>query len=169
MQPSCILSSRRTAALAAHIRCLLRVPVIALLLSGCAVANRTDSTSESVHGTLKALAEKHHVCGVKVAVTKNRQLDSMDCATACLPASTLNADSVFQAASLSKPVFAYAVLKLVAQGRTTMAVKKPIAAYSLHATTADYAKFLATLLNDDDAIEQLTASPVTVDPGLGLK
>jgi CubicO group peptidase (beta-lactamase class C family) len=298
MRPSRVLTSKQSALLARHISFLLLMPVISIFLSGCASSNPTDLTPENLHETLKVLAERHHVCGVAVAVIKNRKLDSIDSATGCLPASTLNSDSVFQAASLSKPVFAYAVLKLVAQGkleldvpvikylpqgyrhqfnpleaepsdlvtdprlqaitarmvlnhtsglpnwasgplnfdsapgikwnysgegyvllqraveavtsepldqfmtsqvftplamnhsdylwneriaqnllpgtkangapRATMDLRKPNAAFSLYTTAADYGKFLVKVLNDDDVIKQLTASPVTVDPSLGL-
>jgi CubicO group peptidase (beta-lactamase class C family) len=92
--------------------------LISIFLCGCATSNPT---------TLQGLAEKHHVCGVAIAVIKNRQLETIESATGCSPASPLNADSVFQAASLSKPVFAYAVLKLVAQGK--MALDAPVMTY----------------------------------------
>ena len=233
-----------------------------------------------------------------VAVIKHRQLDSIHSATGCSPAPALNADSVFQAASLSKTVFAYAVLKLVAQGklqldapvagylphgyrhqiepanaapselvtdprlqaitvrmvlshtsglpnwasgplhfqsapgaiwhysgegyvllqraveavtgqaldqfmtaqvlqplgmnqsayvwsegiaqnlipgtkangnpRSTMHLEHPNAAYSLYTTAADYGKFMVKLLNDSDMLSQITATPVTVEPRLGV-
>lgn len=274
------------------------MPIISIFLSGCASPNRTDPTSENLHATLERLAAKHHVCGVAIAVIKDRKLDSIDSATGCLPALTLNSDSVFQAASLSKPVFAYKVLKLVEQGkleldapvmqylpqgyrhqfhpleaepsdlvtdpqlqavtvrmllnhtsglpnwssgpltfdsapgakwdysgegflllqRTAEAVtgepldrfmfeqvfkpltmdhsdyvwnlqiaqnllpgtkangapraswdlKKPIAAFSLYTTAADYGKFLVTVLNDNRVLKQITESPVAVDPNLNL-
>lgn len=298
MQPSSALTSKRSALSTRHIYSVLLMPAISMMLSGCASSTRTESRSENFHETLMALTERHHVCGVAVAVIKNRKLDSIDTATACVPALTLNPDSVFQAASLSKPVFAYAVLQLVAQGkldldapvmrylpqgyrhqfnplkaepsdlvtdprlhaitvrmvlnhtsglpnwasgplnfdstpgtrwdysgegyvllqraveavtgqpldqfmtlqlfkplamhhsdyvqnegiaqnlvpgtkangapRAAMELKKPVAAFSLHTSAADYGKFLVTVLNDGDAIKQLSASPVTVDPGLGL-
>ncbi len=100
------------------------LPLLTIVVAGCASPTRTDL---NLHDTLEALAEKHHVCGVAVAVIKNRKLDTMDFATGCLPAATVNGDSVFQAASLSKPVFAYAVLKLVAQGKLELDV--PVVKY----------------------------------------
>jgi CubicO group peptidase (beta-lactamase class C family) len=271
---------------------------MAILLSGCAAADRTVPTSANLHDTLTVLAETHHVCNVAVAVIRNRKLQALDAATGCAPAAAPNPDSVFQAASLSKPVFAYAVLKLVAQGkmgldapvtqylphgyrhrfdplkaqpselvtdprlqaitvrmvlnhtsglpnwasgalgfesppgakwhysgegyvllqraveavtgqpldrfmaaqvfeplamhhsdyvwnerlaprilpgtrangspRTTLDLNSPVAAFSLYTSAADYGKFLARLLNDDDVLRQITASPVTVDASLGL-
>lgn len=277
---------------------LLLMSALSMFLAGCASPSKIDPTSEDLHETLKILATRHHVCGVAIAVIKNRKLDSMDSATGCMPTLALNSGSVFQAASLGKPVFAYAVLKLVAQGkleldtplvkylpqgyrhqfyplkaepsdlvtdpriqtvtvrmvlnhtsglpnwafgplsfdsapgtkwdysgegfvllqraveaitgepldrfmtaqvfkplamdhsdyvwneriaqnllpgtkangapRTTMDLKKPIGAFSLHTTAADYGKFLVTVLNDDHVLKQLTASPVTVDPSLDL-
>lgn len=95
----------------------LPVLLLSVLLAGCASSNRPAPASLNLHDTLQVLADRHHVCGVAVAVIKNRQLASIDTASGCVPAATLAPDSVFQAASLSKPVFAYAVLKLAAQGK----------------------------------------------------
>lgn len=99
---------------------LFLMPVTALWLCGCASSTRSELTSESLQATLSVLAKKHDVCGVMVAVIKNRKLDAIHSATGCLPAPTLTHDSVFQAASLSKPMFAYAVLKLLAQGKLSL-------------------------------------------------
>lgn len=289
-----MLTSKRHSPFARQVRIVL----LAACLSGCAAANRTESPSANLQDTLTTLAQRHHVCSVAVAVVKNFTLDSIVGATGCLPAATPGADSIFQAASLSKPVFAYAVLKLVAQGkmaldapvmtylpqgyrhqfnplkaqpselvmdprlqavtvrmvlnhtsgladwtsgplkfegtpgaqwrysgegytllqraveavtgepldrfmraqvfeplamhhsdyvwserlaqqllsgtkangapRAGMALTAPNAAFSLHATAADYGHFLVKVLNDDALLKQLTASPVTVDPGLGI-
>ena len=57
-----------------------------------------------------------------VATIKQRQLHSVETASACGPADAVRPDSVFQAASLSKPVFAYAVPKLVEQGNLHKAI-----------------------------------------------
>ena len=100
---------------------------ISLLSFGCAAPERTDWTSQNVHDILESAAKTHRVCGVAVAVIKNRRLDAIESATGCTPASTVLPDSVFQAASLSKPVFAYAVLKLVEQGK--MALDTPVMQY----------------------------------------
>jgi CubicO group peptidase (beta-lactamase class C family) len=90
---------------------------IAAMSVGCASLDNSDSESLNLHEMLERLATKHGVCSVAVAVIKDRKLDSVDTAKGCMSASTLNSDSVFEAASLSKPVFAYAVLKLVQEGK----------------------------------------------------
>jgi CubicO group peptidase (beta-lactamase class C family) len=117
MQPSLLLEFKRFSVLVRQFRFLLLMPVVSVFLSGCASSGQIDLTSMTVDEKLKALSTKHHVCAVAVAVVKNRKLDSMDSASGCQPTLNLKSDSVFQAASLSKPVFAYAVLKLVAQGK----------------------------------------------------
>ena len=296
--PSRVLVRNRGALLARYITFLVLTPVVSIFLTGCASSGQADVTSGNLQETLKVLAERHHVCGVAVAVIKNRKLDSIESATGCLPALKLKPDSVFQAASLSKPIFAYAVLKLVAQGkmaldvpivkylpqgyrhqfnplkaepadlvtdprlraitvrmalnhtsglpswafgplkfdstpgtkwrysgegyvllqraveavteqpldqfmtsqvfvplamnhstyawsepiaenlvpgtkangkpRATMILKSPNAAFSLYTTATDYGKFLVALLSDEDAVKRITASPVSVNPGLAL-
>ncbi len=96
------------------------------LLAACASTPGTGSSSaEST--TLQELAARHHVCGVAVAVVKQRLLQSIETASGCDPATAVRADSVFQAASLSKPVFAYAVLKLAEQGK--LALDAPVLQY----------------------------------------
>lgn len=47
-------------------------------------------------------------------------------------------------------------------------LKKPIAAFSLYTSVADYGKFLGTVLNDENVLKQIIATPVQVDPGLNL-
>lgn len=76
------------------------------------------------------------MCGVALAVIKNRKLDSTAAASACPPAATPHPGSVFQAASLSKPVFAYAVLKLVEQGK--LALDAPVVNYLPHGYRHQY-------------------------------
>ena len=109
-------------------RFLLLLPVVFLL--GLGPSDRTDVAGRNLHDTLKILATRHHICGVTVAVIKNRKLEAVDFASGCTPAPTLDPNTVFQAASLSKPVFAYAVLTLVAQGKLGLDV--PVATYLPH-------------------------------------
>jgi len=90
---------------------------IAASLTGCASTAQRSAPSSSLHDTLQRLASQHGVCSVAVAVIKNRKFDAIDTTMGCASASALNRDSVFQAASLSKPVFAYGVMKLVQEGK----------------------------------------------------
>lgn len=69
---------------------------------------------------LQQLAQRHRICGAAVAVVRQRELQAVTTASGCDPALEVRADSVFQAASLSKPVFAYAVLRLAQQGRLSL-------------------------------------------------
>ena len=96
-------------------------------LTACAAPQEPDLASRNQRQTLQMSARRHHICAVALAVIRNRKLDSVEVATGCEPASTVSAHSVFQAASLSKPVFAYAVLKLVEQGK--MALDAPVMRY----------------------------------------
>ena len=96
---------------------LMAIVVVSMFLFGCASSGQTDLASTNLDEALKILATRNHVCGVAITVIKDRKFDSMDFASGCQPALDLKSDSIFQAASLSKPIFAYAVLKLVAQGK----------------------------------------------------
>ncbi len=90
---------------------------VAVALSGCAASTGAGPSSRSVRDTMQALAATHHVCAAAVAVIKGRKLVSLDSVSGCRPAPPVTTDSVFQAASLSKPVFAYTVQMLAAQGK----------------------------------------------------
>lgn len=70
---------------------------------------------------------QHRVCGAAMALVRHRELDSVATASGCDSAQQVRRDSVFQAASLSKPLFAYAVLKLVHQRR--LALDAPVLQY----------------------------------------
>lgn len=93
--------------------------LLSTILSGCA-SRAPLPASEHLADVLSALAVRHHVCAVTVAVIKDRKLDAIVPANGCAKGAAPHADSVFQAASLSKPVFAYAVLGLVAQGKMAL-------------------------------------------------
>jgi CubicO group peptidase (beta-lactamase class C family) len=106
----------------------LTVPFIWWLLAGCvATADRTESTIRNQHLSLDKLAAQHDVCAVTIAIIKDRKLDAVESATGCQNTSAPNLQSIFQAASLSKTVFSYAVLKLVEQGK--LELDAPIVKY----------------------------------------
>lgn len=81
------------------------------------VCSAQSVNNDDANALIHELATKHRVCAVSVAVIKNRQLQSIHMASGCDPALTPKAESVFEAASLGKPLFAYAVLQLAAQER----------------------------------------------------
>lgn len=108
-------------------RMLVRMSLAALGLSGCTAMTAPVPANLDTHDTLRVLAERNHVCAVAIAVVKRGKLASTDAASGCVPGTKVDADSVFQAASLSKPVFAYAVLKLVEQGK--LALDAPVMTY----------------------------------------
>lgn len=85
-------------------------------LSGCSSIPAPEATV-GLGEALQRLAEKHGVCGVAVAIIKAGAVERIETASGCPSGSPAKADSVFQVASLSKPVFAYAVIKLAEQGK----------------------------------------------------
>lgn len=114
---SCLPHSR----LSRH-RFFLGLLIVALtpFATGCVSSPDQPSAHKKPTTELQRLATQHRVCGVAVASVKQRQLHSVETASGCDAAHAVRSDSVFQAASLSKPVFAYAVLKLVEQGKLTL-------------------------------------------------
>ncbi len=104
---------------------------LALLLAACVHTPRPPAMPEQagdVGAVLRAQAQAHGVCAAVLAVvSKGRTaIHSADGGCARQP-DTPGPDSVFQAASLSKPVFAYAVLQLVRSGR--LALDAPVLRY----------------------------------------
>lgn len=98
-----------------------------MLMASCASPPDAGLAPATPAARLAHLARQHHVCGAAVAVIQQRELQSVTIASGCDPALQVRPDSVFQAASLSKPVFAYAVLKLVQQGH--LALDAPVLQY----------------------------------------
>ncbi|MFZ6679758.1 serine hydrolase domain-containing protein [Undibacterium sp. Tian12W] len=76
---------------------------------------------------LQQLASKHQVCTAALVYIRNQQIQEPLFAKGCEDAVMPDASSIFQAASLSKPLFAYAVLKLAAQGK--LALDEPLMQY----------------------------------------
>ncbi|MBI5719955.1 MAG: beta-lactamase family protein [Burkholderiales bacterium] len=91
-----------------------------MLTASCASPPEAGPEAAAPAEELLRLAQRHRICGVAVAVIRQRSPQAITTASGCDPAMAVRPDSVFQAASLSKPVFAYAVLKLVQQGRLAL-------------------------------------------------
>lgn len=93
----------------------------ASLVAGCllflqSIASFADDLPP-VSAQFQQLVSQYQVCSAAMIMIKARQLQEPLFATGCPDAVKPDADSIFQAASLGKPVFAYAVLGLVAQGK----------------------------------------------------
>jgi len=93
---------------------------IALACTVCAPAMARDTESATLHEHLQLLTNRYGVSNAAVAVVRQRELQAVE----QIPGTE---ESVFEAASLSKPVFAYAVLKLVQEGK--MELDAPILKY----------------------------------------
>ena len=99
-----------------------------VMLASCAsTPPEWPATAAPTESLLAPLARQHHVCAAALARIRQGQLQSVTTASGCDEAPPVRPDSVYQAASLSKPVFAYAVLKLVQQGR--LALDAPVLQY----------------------------------------
>ncbi len=79
--------------------------------------DRADQASVELQATVERLAQQHKVCVVAFATVSTRAVGEGGVANGCDSTQQPGKDPIFQAASLSKPVFAYGVLKLVAQGK----------------------------------------------------
>ncbi|CCD96013.1 putative Beta-lactamase precursor [Bradyrhizobium sp. ORS 375] len=89
---------------------------MAFLLTACA-AGIDEMHPPSAEQPLQNLVQRHHICGAAIGFLKSGKLARTEMLAGCPGAAPPSAHSVFQVASLSKPVFAYAVLKLVAAGK----------------------------------------------------
>jgi CubicO group peptidase (beta-lactamase class C family) len=92
---------------------LLVLLLAAVFLAGCAVPPPSPYDAAA---TLSQAAASLHVCDVSVAVIRDKTVVAVQAAAGCTPNSP-HPDAVFKVASLGKPVFAWAVLRLAAQGR----------------------------------------------------
>ncbi|WP_423002812.1 serine hydrolase domain-containing protein [Undibacterium sp. JH2W] len=104
---------------------LLTLLLASSLLSG--MATPATSTAAEPPATFQQLASKHQVCAAALVYIKAGQIQEPQFVTGCDDTAMPDASSIFQAASLGKPVFAYAVLGLVAQGK--LALDAPLLQY----------------------------------------
>ena len=102
---------------------LLGYLLLALILPGCGrpllINAPLDTIEASLDRTTPQLMEKHDVVGLSVAVIRNGKLAlSRTYGFGDLESKTaLNERSIFKAASLGKPIFAYIVAGLAQQGK----------------------------------------------------
>ena len=89
---------------------------VACLFSLCFPLARAEPIPSNLQTTIERLAREKQVCAVAYATIHAGKISSSGGASGCDRGRNPTADSVFQAASLSKPVFAYAVLKLAREG-----------------------------------------------------
>lgn len=100
----------------------LAIGALAPLLSSCA----TDLARYSEQ-PLPALAEKQGVCASSYAILEAGVPKASKLISTCSSTSALHADTIFQAASLTKPVIAYLALKLVQAGKLDLTA--PVSRY----------------------------------------
>ena len=84
------------------------------LLGGCAARGVEDPVPDDPRETARLLATRLHLCRLAFVVVRGRQVQRVDAVSGCDEGAAPG--DVFQAASLGKPVFAWAVLQLAAQG-----------------------------------------------------
>lgn len=131
------------------------------LLVGCATGSPEGSAGMSVQSALSRAVDRHAICGAVVATVKGRQLDAIETSAGqCESVAPPRPDSVFQAASLGKPVFAYAVLKLVEQGR--MALDAPVVSYLPNGYQRRFDPFAMPANSKAEFVSDARLSSVTV-------
>ncbi|KAF1024617.1 MAG: Penicillin-binding protein 4* [Acinetobacter bereziniae] len=100
-----------------NMKILIFILIMPNTIIGCAYNQKKQSKPKSFHEKLTIIAKKNNICNLAIAVIKNRKIVALDSVNGCAKPSKQDTESIFQAASLSKPVFAYAVMKLVAEKR----------------------------------------------------
>lgn len=103
------------------------VLLIACLFSLCFQSASAEPLSTDLQTTVERQARDKQVCAVVYATIHAGKISSSGGASGCDSGHAPTGDSVFQAASLSKPVFAYAVLKLAQEG--SLNLDAPLVSY----------------------------------------
>ena len=105
----------------------LHICVGHLLLLVGATSTCVAAPDANLQAAIERLANEHQICGVAVALIQNHSLGEVYTASGYRPPLAVTPDSTFQAASLGKPLFAYAVLRLAEQGK--LILDKPLVQY----------------------------------------
>lgn len=103
------------------------VLAFAWLLSLCSQSASSEPLAADLQASIERLARDKHICAVAFATIRAGMISSSGAAQGCERGRRPTEDSVFQAASLSKPVFAYAVLKLSQAG--ALSLDAPLVSY----------------------------------------
>lgn len=106
------------------------VLIVAFVFSLCLQSASAESLSTSLQTTVERQARDRQVCAVAYAAIHAGKISSSGGAGGCDRSREPTADSVFQAASLSKPIFAYAALKLAQDG--SLNLDAPLISYLPH-------------------------------------
>src|SRR5450830_575638 len=88
-----------------------------LLAASWLSSSFAQSSDNAIRIKLQQLSDEHHVCAVAVAIVRHGRLEQTHLINGCRLATPLSKENVFEAASLGKPLFAYAVLQLEKQGK----------------------------------------------------
>ena len=102
-------------------------PLAAFLCLACFESAGSEPISIDLQAIVERQARDHGVCAVSYATVHAGKLARSGGASGCVGTSVPTEDSIFQAASLSKPVFAYAVLKLAEDGM--LSLDAPLVSY----------------------------------------
>ncbi|GAB3015319.1 serine hydrolase domain-containing protein [Spirosoma pulveris] len=129
--------------------CLCLFTSLLTTLTGNAQVVQTFKTNGQIDTLVRALMDSAHVPGLSIAVIQNGQLRYSKGYGLTKSDSTqaVSSATIFDAASLSKPVFAYTVLRLVEQG--ILDLDKPLFEYLPYPDVADderYKKITARLV-----------------------
>lgn len=99
----------------------------ACLCSLCSGSAHSVPPSADLQTLVERQARDKQICAVSYATIHEGKISSSGGASGCNHRRTPTGDSVFQAASLGKPVFAYAVLKLAQEG--SLNLDAPVVSY----------------------------------------
>ena len=133
---------------------------MAVIFAGCAITSGDTAAlaPPPFREALQLNAAKYGVCNAAAAVIKGRRLESVETVQGCATELVLTPESVFEAASLSKPVFAYAVLKLVQEGK--MDLDAPVLKYLPQGYVHSFQPHLADSASDRVSDQRLQAVTV---------